>query len=86
MEAGVSTSSPHGTWSHEAVQAAFARELITRRKLYPAEPRDVLACSIKPRQAADYTYDVVSEAQAARALGRARGFVRAVQSRGRTSQ
>ena len=56
--------------------------LITRRKIYPAELRDALARTFKLRQAADYTRDVVSEAQASRALRRTRSFVEAVQMRG----
>lgn len=66
------------------MQATFARELITRRKVYPAELRDVLARAFKLRQTADYARDVVSEAQASRMLRRARGFVEAVQTRGGT--
>src|SRR5579859_1638869 len=67
---GVAPTGARSTWSHEGVQAAFARELIQRRKTYPADMRDVLARTHTLRQAADYTRDVISEVQAARELRR----------------
>ncbi len=79
-EAGISPSGTRSTWSHETLQGTFARELINRRKVYPADFRDVLARTYKLRQAADYTRDVVSEVQAARTVRRTRGFVEAVQT------
>src|SRR5713101_9744452 len=41
-------------WSHGFVEAQFAGELVNRRKLYPAELRDVLTRLIELRQVADY--------------------------------
>jgi len=86
QEFGVISTGSRSTWSHEALQAAFARELIQRRKVYPAELRDVLARTAKLRQAADYTRDLISEAQALRALRRAQRFVGAVRIQGERSR
>lgn len=66
------------TWSHEALQANFVGELINRRKLYPAELRDVLARTHSLREAADYKREFVSETQASRALRRTRSFVETI--------
>ena len=66
------------TWSHDAAQATFVQELITRRKVYAASLRDTLSRTGTLRDSADYGRDVVSETQATRALGRAREFVQAV--------
>jgi uncharacterized protein (UPF0332 family) len=85
-EAGFRPSGARATWSHDSLQGTFARELITRRKTYPGELRDVLTRIYKLRQNADYTRDMVSETQASRALRRTRTFVQAVQSRGGASQ
>jgi uncharacterized protein (UPF0332 family) len=63
------------TWSHDALQATFAGELIHRRKRYPSELRDTLTRTASLREAADYTQDFISETQAARALRRTRIFV-----------
>lgn len=70
------------TWSHEALQAAFVGELINRRKVYPADLRDVLARTHSLREAADYKREFVSETQASRALRRARSFVETINSPG----
>jgi uncharacterized protein (UPF0332 family) len=51
--AGVSTSGSRSMWTHEAAQAAFVTQLITRRKLYPADLRDVLPRTMALRHAAD---------------------------------
>lgn len=80
--AGLSSSGPHRTWSHGSVQAVFARELIAGRKLYPSGFRDVLSRNYLLRESADYGRDVVSETQAARALGRTRTFVQAITQQG----
>lgn len=66
------------TWSHEALQATFVGELINRRKVYPAELRDVLARTHSLREAADYKREFVSETQASRALRRTRSFVETI--------
>lgn len=82
-QAGVSWTGAQATWSHEAVQASFARELISRRKRYSADLRDVLIRTYLLRLTADYREDAVSATQASRALRRARQFVQAVQEGGR---
>lgn len=56
--------------------------MIVRRKIYPAELRDVLPRAYLLRQTADYKQDVVSETQAARVLRRARAFVTTIQQEG----
>lgn len=76
------------TWSHSALQAAFATELIQRRKIYPAAFRDHLASGLKVRQAADYGHAGVSQKITQRLLQRAVAFVAAVEeviSHGTTS-
>lgn len=81
-EAGFGPTGSRGTWSHEAVQAQFAGELIGRQKRYPAELRDTLARTLLLRTSADYKRDRVSETQAVRALRRSRTFVETIQPRG----
>ena len=70
------------SWGHGFVQAQFAGELINRRKVYPAELRDVLARTFALRQAADYGRRLTTETQMARTLQRAREFVEAVRVQG----
>lgn len=82
--AGISAGGSRGTWSHEAVQSSFVRELINQRKRYPADLRDVLTRTYTLRQAADYTLQWVSDIQALRALRRARMFVMAIRGDGGT--
>jgi uncharacterized protein (UPF0332 family) len=43
-----------GEWSHPALQAAFAAELVGRRKIYPSVLRAYLTSGIRVRQLADY--------------------------------
>jgi uncharacterized protein (UPF0332 family) len=83
--AGVSVASSQGTWSHEAVQAAFAGQLIQRRKLYHTDLRTVLLRNQTLRNTADYERHWVTALQASRALRRTRDFVAAVRSRGSAS-
>ena len=72
---------PRGsTWGHAFVQARFAGQLINRRKIYPANLRDVLLRTLTLRQTADYAPDSVSQVEAARAIRRTRGFVEAIWS------
>ncbi len=85
QEAGIPPSSTRATWGHDQLQAAFARELINRRKVYPAALRDVLPRVYLLREAADYKRDIVSEVQASRAMQRARAFVQAIQQGGKVS-
>jgi uncharacterized protein (UPF0332 family) len=70
------------TWPHEALQATFVQELIQRRKVYPSEFRAVLTRNASLRESADYDRHWVTETQAARALGRTRDFVVAMQRGG----
>ncbi|MGI8552770.1 MAG: HEPN domain-containing protein [Dehalococcoidia bacterium] len=81
-EAGFRPLGARTTWSHERLQAAFVRELISRRKQYPSELRSVLLRNQELRLTADYERHLVTETQAARALRRAQGFVEAVQRGG----
>jgi uncharacterized protein (UPF0332 family) len=80
--AGISPTGRHNTWGHDQIQAAFARELIMRRKLYPSSLRDILPRVYLLREAADYKRDLVSETQASRALQRARSFLHSVETIG----
>ncbi|HET8629112.1 MAG TPA: HEPN domain-containing protein [Thermomicrobiales bacterium] len=73
--AGIHPSGARGEWGHDFVQSQFAGQLINRRKAYPAELRDTLLQSMRVRAQADYKITGVSEAQASRALARARTFV-----------
>ena len=68
-----------GEWGHTFVQSHFANDLITRRKLYPSDLREVLSRAIVLRQAADYKTAPVSQTQASRALRRAAEFFQAIQ-------
>jgi uncharacterized protein (UPF0332 family) len=75
-------------WSHSGLQAAFATELIQRRKIYPAVFRNALASGLEARQEADYGHAGVSQKMAQRLLQRAAAFVAAVEeviSHGTTS-
>lgn len=76
--AGLRPRSRRDTWSHEALQATFVGELISRRKVYPAELRDVLLRNQAIRNTADYEPHWVTETQATRTPRRARGFVEAI--------
>lgn len=81
-EVGVTPPGARGEWSHDQLQATFTRELINRRKRYPAELCDVLPRVYLLREVADYKRDMVSEVQAARALRRTRTFLQALQAQG----
>jgi uncharacterized protein (UPF0332 family) len=71
-----------GEWSHAFVPAAFDGELINRRKLYPTDLRGVLGKNQILRLKADYRESTTSQAEANRALRRARAFVQAIQASG----
>ena len=73
--AGVSRT----TWSHPALQAAFATELVHRRKAYPLVFRDYLSAGLAVRLAADYGRAGVSHKVAGRQVRRATSFFRAVE-------
>ena len=66
-------------WSHPALQAALATELIHRRKLYPAVFRDYLSAALRTRHVADYGDTGVTHKVAGRAVRRATTFVAAVE-------
>ena len=67
-----------GEWSHAGLQAAFARELIRRRKIYPAVFREYLSAGLITRQTADYGQSGVSRKVAQRLVRRAASFLAAV--------
>ena len=80
IDAGIRPKGPR--WGHDTVQAVFMGELVNRRKLFPGELRDTFDRLVGFRETADDEVIFVSEVQAARALRRARSFVRAVVARG----
>ena len=55
---------------------------MNRRKLYPKELHEALIRTYALRQAADYRLDLVSEAQASRALRRTREFLATIRRGG----
>ena len=57
-------------WDHAYVQAAFAEQLINRRKMYPAHVRAMLKDNHSVRLAADYQPAPISRRQASEALKR----------------
>ena len=78
--AGIAASA--NNWGHGFVQAQFAGQLISRRKLYPASERDTLRVLLELRHKADYDTAPVTEREASRAVRRAESFVRAIATRG----
>ena len=68
-----------GEWGHAFVQARFAGDLISRRKVYPAELRQTLSRALFLRQMADYKSQWVTHTQAARLARSARQFVETIQ-------
>jgi uncharacterized protein (UPF0332 family) len=66
-------------WSHAALQAAFAAELIHRRKMYTAILAEDLPVGLVIRQTADYGLDGTTRRAAERIVRRASAFVSAVQ-------
>lgn len=73
--------SPRDEWSHAGLQAAFVRELIHQRKIYPAVFRDYLSSGLRMRHVADYGREGVSRKTAQRLVHRAASFVAAVEER-----
>jgi len=65
-------------WSHAGLQAAFVRELIHRRKVYPPALADYLSSGLAVRQMADYGHSGVSRMMARRLVRRAATLVSAV--------
>lgn len=73
--------SPQDEWSHASLQAAFASELIHRRKIYPAAFRDYLSFGLMVRQIADYGTEGIGKKTAQRLVRRAASFVAAVEEK-----
>jgi uncharacterized protein (UPF0332 family) len=67
-----------GEDKHDRVQAAFAEELVNRRKVYPGK-QGVLLDLMTLRHIADYKGEGVSAKRAARSVQKAESFVIAVQ-------
>jgi uncharacterized protein (UPF0332 family) len=76
LAAGVRRLGDH--WNHDTVQALFNRELINRRKRYPAGLSGTFETLITLRNIADYELRSVSQIQASRSIRKARRFVEAV--------
>ena len=74
-----------GHWSHAFVPSQFDGLLITRRKRYPTALRGTLANRYELRQTADYSRELVSRAEAGRALRQARTFVETIRDQERGS-
>ena len=72
---------PREEWSHQGLQAAFASELVHRRKVYPAVFRDYLASGLRVRLAADYGPEGVNRKTVQRLVHRAASFVAAVEEK-----
>ena len=81
LNAGEKPATGQGTRSHAVIQASFVRELIRRRKLYPASLASILPDLYAIRQQADYTTVAVSDIRCRRAVEKARSFVAEVQKR-----
>ena len=75
------SGSPRNEWSHSGLQAAFVRELIHHRKIYPAVFRDYLSSGLRMRHVADYGREGVSSKTAQRLVHRAASFVTAVEEK-----
>jgi uncharacterized protein (UPF0332 family) len=73
--------STRNEWSHHGLQAAFASELIHRRKVYPTVFRDYLSSGLRVRHVADYGLAGVSGKTAQRLVHRAVSFVTAVEEK-----
>lgn len=73
---------PPGKRMHEWAQAAFPRECVSRRKLYPAHLSRYIADLRDLREMADYSLREVSRKHAERALRKATEFVDLVGRRG----
>lgn len=66
-------------WGHEFVHAQFVGQLVTRRKVYPADLRQVLANAQGLRQKADYRGAHVTQREASHGLEWSQALVTAVQ-------
>jgi len=65
--------------SHEAVQSAFSRELIHRRKIYPGRFKSYLSELLLTRNTADYKPRFTSRNAAAQQLQKAKEFFESVE-------
>jgi uncharacterized protein (UPF0332 family) len=72
---------PRDEWSHAGLQAAFASELIHRRKIYPSAFREYLSFGLMVRQTADYGMEGIGRKTAQRLVRRAASFVAAVEEK-----
>ncbi len=79
--ANVSVITAEERVSHERAQALFARELITRRKLYSSDFKSHLLTLQTVRELADYKPMLVSSNLASRQLKKAKEFVHAVSAK-----
>jgi len=75
--------SPQDEWSHQGLQASFARELTHQRKVYPTAFREYLSYGFGVRRAADYGISGVSRKIAQRLVNRAASFIAAVEEKKR---
>jgi uncharacterized protein (UPF0332 family) len=71
-------NSRNGRWDHDEVQAMFPRELIHRRKIFPAAFRGLLRDLFDIRLRADYGPRLVSRALVDGALRDARRLISAI--------
>ncbi len=78
MHAGIRPEGDKDAWSHPMVQSQFAGVLVGRRKLYPAQVRNILQHLSIVRNQADYYDSDVSQTQARRALDRTRAMLAAI--------
>lgn len=80
--AGIHPPTSTSEWSRSFVKSQFAGVLVNRRKLYPANLRDVLPQLAGLREVGDYRVMPVSARQASRSLTRAAALVGAAEARG----
>ena len=80
--AGIRPLRQGAEWGHAFVQAQFAGELISRRKLYASGLREVLSRTMILRKVADYEPNQVGQTPITRALRNTRELVSAIESRG----
>jgi uncharacterized protein (UPF0332 family) len=80
--AGLRPPGASDQWGHDFLQAQFIRQLINRRKVYPADLRNTLEQNYRLRETADYRRDHVTEVRAARAIRRTEVFLEAIRREG----
>ena len=72
---------PKGQWGHGWVQATFNKQLIRRKKVYPAKLLPDLMVAMTIRETADYRETMISEKECRRLLRRAQNFVSLVKEK-----